>query len=140
VHQSIVHTIGGVVSPAEALMLIVPDNDKLVIDVKIKRNDIDRVYVGQTARLHFASLNQRTTTRDRWHCPRYIRGHVAGSEVRRVFLYRRVEFGPGGTRQIEECFDPAGMPVEAFIKTTDRTVLSYLTKPLSDQVVKAWRE
>ena len=61
VHQLSVHTVGGVISPGEQIMLIVPDADALAVEVKIAPRDIDQVYVGQTASMRFAAFDQKTT-------------------------------------------------------------------------------
>ena len=61
VHQSTVHTVGGVITPGEAIMLIVPEADALTVEAKLAPQDIDQVRVGQTAALRFSAFNQRTT-------------------------------------------------------------------------------
>ena len=61
VHQLTVHTVGGVISPGEQIMLIVPDADALAVEVKIAPRDIDQVYVGQAASMRFAAFDQKTT-------------------------------------------------------------------------------
>ncbi len=61
VHQLAVHTVGGVISPSEPIMLIVPNADRLVIDAKVAPQDIDQVKVGQIAHVRFSAFNQRTT-------------------------------------------------------------------------------
>ncbi len=61
VHQLAVHTIGGVVSPGESIMLIVPRSDTLVIEAKVAPKDIDQVRLGQHAVLRLTAFNQRTT-------------------------------------------------------------------------------
>jgi HlyD family secretion protein len=61
-HQSTVFTIGGVIpANGEPLMLIVPDDDKLMVETKVAPQDIDQLRIGQTAALRFSSFNQRTT-------------------------------------------------------------------------------
>ena len=60
VHQLAVHTVGGVISPGEQIMLIVPDNDALAVEVKIAPRDIEQVYVGQSAFMRFSALNRTT--------------------------------------------------------------------------------
>jgi HlyD family secretion protein len=57
VHQSVVHTVGGVITPSETLMLIVPSGDSLAVEVKVSPNDVDRLWIGQSALLHFSALN-----------------------------------------------------------------------------------
>src|SRR5581483_7653861 len=61
VHELSVHTVGGVISPGEQIMLIVPDADSLAVEVKIAPRDIDQVYMGQAATMRFAAFNQKTT-------------------------------------------------------------------------------
>ena len=61
VHQLSVHTVGGVVTPSEPLMLIVPDADQLTAEVKIQPQDIDQLRLGQTAMIRFMAFSQRTT-------------------------------------------------------------------------------
>ena len=61
VKQLAVHTVGGVISPGEQIMLIVPDADALTVEVKIAPHDIDQLYLGQVAGLRFTAFNQRTT-------------------------------------------------------------------------------
>src|SRR5262249_22855846 len=61
VHQLSVHTVGGVVSPGEQIMLIVPSRDILSVEAKIQPQDIDQLHLGQVARVRFTSFNQRTT-------------------------------------------------------------------------------
>ena len=61
VHQSIVHTVGGVISPGEQLMLIVPESEKLIADLRVAPQDIDQLWLGQPANLRFPAFDQRTT-------------------------------------------------------------------------------
>jgi len=55
------HTIGGVVSPGQVIMAIVPDDTELDVHVKVAPTDIDRIFVGQTARMRFTAFNRQTT-------------------------------------------------------------------------------
>ncbi len=61
VHQLAVHTVGGVVSAGEPLMLIVPESDELTIEARTAPQDIDQLALGQAATIRFAAFNQRTT-------------------------------------------------------------------------------
>ncbi|HEX2653196.1 MAG TPA: HlyD family type I secretion periplasmic adaptor subunit, partial [Xanthobacteraceae bacterium] len=61
VHQLAVHTIGGVITGAEVLMVIVPDSDELQIEARLQPNSIDQVRIGQQALVRFSAFNQRTT-------------------------------------------------------------------------------
>lgn len=140
VHQMNVHTVGGVVGPGEALMMVVPDDDVLAVEAKVAPQEIDRLHLGQAAALRFPAFNARTmpeivgtlafvspdvTVDQRTGAPSYtIRIAVTAEERARLGAVRLTP----------------GMPVEAFVRTDDRTVLSYFTKPLADQVAHAFRE
>ncbi len=56
-----VHTVGGVISPGETIMMVVPDRDGLHVEAKIKPTDVDHVHAGQAATLRFSAFDQRTT-------------------------------------------------------------------------------
>lgn len=140
VHQLAAHTIGGVVSPSEPIMLIVPDSDQLVAEVKIQPRDVDQVHPGQEAMLRFLSLEARSTPN--------VTGRVltisadVSQDQRSGAAFYTVQIGlpPDEMAKLPAGKLMSGMPVEAFLKTGERVVLSYLTKPLVDQIETAWRE
>jgi HlyD family secretion protein len=140
VHQLSVHTVGGVISAGETIMLIVPMDDALSVEAKIAPNDIDQLRPDQPVRLRFSAFDQRTTPQlngsIKWISPDLtedprtkmssytIRVRVPGEEIARL---RGLKIIPG-------------MPVEAFVETESRTVLSYLVKPLTDQIMRSFRD
>jgi HlyD family secretion protein len=140
VHRLSVHTIGGVIGPGEQIMLIVPEADDLLVELKIPPQDIDQVVAGQIAMLRFSAFNQRTTPE--------LSGRVArvGADVTQdpktgiAYYLARVTITPDETAKLKGLKLVPGMPVEAFVQTNDRTVMSFLMKPLSDQVTRAFRE
>jgi HlyD family secretion protein len=140
VHQLTVHTKGGVISPAEPIMLIVPETDELTLEAKVAPPDIDQISIGQPAAIRFAAFNQRTTP------------EITGS-VSRISADVTVDANSGASYYSVRILMPAeeigrlqgmrlvpGMPAETFIRTDDRTVMSYLLKPLYEQAAKAFRE
>ena len=140
VHQLAVHTVGGVISPGEPIMLIVPDADALAVEVKITPHDIDQIYPGQAAMMRFAALNQKTTPE--------IEGEVSvvspdlTQEQRTGTSYytARVLLKPEDLVRLGSSKLIPGMPVDVFIQTPSRTALSYLIKPLRDQAERAFKE
>lgn len=137
VHDLNVHTLGGIVAAGETLMSIVPSNDVLSIEVRIAGADIDQVALGQEAVLRFPAFNQRTTPE--------ITGRVTrvGADVSKEaqsnigYFAVRISIQPEDRDRLRLI---PGMPVEAFIATGERTALSYLLKPVTDQFSKAFRE
>ena len=61
IFQSTVHTVGGVITAGDPIMLVVPDADNLIVEAKVNPQDIDQVKIGQTALLRLSAFNQQTT-------------------------------------------------------------------------------
>ena len=61
VMQSKVHTVGGVITAGDAIMMIVPQADNLSVEAKVNPQDIDKLQIGQKTLLRFSAFNQRTT-------------------------------------------------------------------------------
>lgn len=140
VNQLSIHTIGGVVSPAEPIMFIVPDGDALEIELRIAPNDIDQVFLGQAVRLRFTAFNQRTTPEMQGRVS-YISADVTSDpKGRQDFFPVRIALESGQSWKVGEKPILPGMPVEAFVATGQRTALSYMTKPITDQFSRAFRE
>ena len=140
VHQLGVHTIGGVVSPADPVMLIVPEADLLIVEAKISPQDIDQLYVGQAASLRFSAFNQRTTPEIQGAVSRISADVTSDQRTGQNFYTARISITPDELARLGNVKLLPGMPAEIFAKTYDRSVLSYFTKPLSDQIVRAFRE
>jgi HlyD family secretion protein len=140
VHQLAVHTVGGVIGPAEAVMLIVPAADVLEVESKINPQDIDQVRVGQEAALRFSAFSQRTTPEVNGIVSRVSADLSSDQRTGASYYTARITLAPEELARLKGLRLIPGMPLEAFVKTGDRTVLSYLTKPLTDQVMKAFRE
>jgi HlyD family secretion protein len=140
VHQSTVHTIGGVIGPAEVIMLIVPESDALDVEAKIQPQDIDQIRIGQSATLRFSAFNQRTTPELNAEVSR-ISADVSEDQKTGARYYTvRLSVPQVEIERLGDLRIVPGMPVEAFIQTSARTVMSYLVKPLHDQFNRAFRE
>jgi HlyD family secretion protein len=140
VHQLAVHTVGGVIGPGDTVMLIVPGDDPLVAEAHIAPRDIDQVRVEQPALLRFTAFNMRTTPELRGEVTRVAADITQDPKTGAAFYTVRVSLPDHELARLNGLRLVPGMPVEAFIQTGPRTPLSYLLKPISDQIVKAWRE
>jgi HlyD family secretion protein len=140
VHQLSVHTIGGVVSPGEPIMLIVPRSDTLVIEAKVAPKDIDQVQLGQKAMLRLTAFNQRTTPEIGGKVTLVAADQITDEKTGTGYFKVHVTPGADDLARLKGIKLVPGMPAEVFIQTGERTVLSYLTKPLSDQVRRAFKE
>jgi membrane fusion protein, type I secretion system len=139
IFQRAVHTVGGVIQAGEVLMLVVPDADELIIEAKVAPQDVDQIHIGQPAVVQFAAFNRRTTPE--------LNGEVIGigaditqdDKRNEAFYAVRIRISDKELARLEGLQPMAGMPVEVFIKTSPRTVVSYLTKPLREQIDRAFR-
>lgn len=141
VHELGVHTIGGVINPGESIMLIVPDGDDLIIESRVQPHDIDQVLQGKRkALVRFSAFNQQTTPE--------LTGDVvsvsADLSIDRVtgaaYYLTRIKIPKEERAKLEGKRLVPGMPADVHIQTGDRTVLSYLVKPIQDQMERAFRE
>jgi HlyD family secretion protein len=140
VHQLSVHTVGGVVNPGEPVMLIVPTQDRLSVEARIAPTDIDKVHVGQRAYLRFAAFDQRTTPDRAGEVTRISPDLTTDPRTGLSYYSLQVELLPDEINKLKSLRLVPGMPIEAFIQTNSRTVMSYLMKPLTDQFTKAFRD
>ncbi|MFL4971600.1 MAG: HlyD family type I secretion periplasmic adaptor subunit [Xanthobacteraceae bacterium] len=140
VHQLAVHTIGGVVTASEPLMLIVPQAAELTVEVKLPPQNIDQLSGGQRAILRFSAFNQRTTPEINGVVTTISADITQDQKTSASYYLVRISMSANEIARLNDLKLVAGMPVETFIQTGDRTVMSYLVKPLHDQIVKAFRE
>jgi len=140
IHQLAVHTIGGVVTASEPLMLIVPQADELTVEVRLPPQNIDQLSGGQRAILRFSAFNQRTTPEINGVVTTISADITQDQKTSASYYLVRISMSADEIARLNDLKLVAGMPVEAFIQTGDRTVMSYLVKPLHDQIVKAFRE
>lgn len=140
VHQLAVHTVGGVIGPGETAMLIVPREDLLIIEARIEPMDVDRLSRDQPVVVRFPNFNLQTTP----ELEARVLSVSADLEIDRAtglsYYTARLALGDGEKEKLGGNVIVPGMPVEAFIVAGDRTVLSYLLKPLADQIRHAFRE
>jgi HlyD family secretion protein len=138
--QSTVHTVGGVVTAGDALMLIVPQGDDLQVEAKVNPQDIDKLQIGQKTLLRMSAFNQRTTPELNGVVTRLSPDVSTDQRTGQTYYTIRVSMPPEEVARLGDVKLIPGMPVEAFVQTGDRTMLSYLVKPLSDQLMRAFRE
>jgi HlyD family secretion protein len=140
VEQSTVHTVGGVITAGDTIMLIVPQTDDLQVEAKVNPQDIDKLQIGQKTLLRLSAFNQRTTPELNGVVSRVSPDVTTDQRTGQSYYTIRVSMPPEEIARLGEVKLIPGMPVEAFVQTGDRTVISYLMKPLSDQLMRAFRE
>ncbi|MFC3321667.1 HlyD family type I secretion periplasmic adaptor subunit [Mesorhizobium cantuariense] len=140
VHQLAVHTVGGVISPGEVIMLVVPVADDLTVEARIAPQDIDQLSLGQDVALKLSAFNQRVTQELNGSVSEISADLSVDERSGAAFYTVRVSLPRTELKKLKGLTLAPGMPVEAFFSTGNRTMLSYLVKPLADQIQRAFRE
>ncbi len=140
IHEMQVATVGGVVPPEATIMQVVPVSEGVEFEIRVDPKSIDQVYVGQRAHVVFPAFDMRTTPEIFGALamipPSTVTDPVTGQSYFRVGL----SVPPEELRKLGDVDLIPGMPVEAFLEAGERSVLSYLTKPLVDQLRHAFRD
>ena len=140
IHELAVHTVGGVISPGETVMSIVPREDDFVVEVKIAPIDIDQVAIGLPATLRFSAFNQTTTPELRGRVTQRAEELTKEPQTGNAYYTARIKIEDQEREKASRMSLVSGMPVEGFIETSQRTALSFLMKPVTDQINRAFRE
>lgn len=140
VHQLGVHTIGGVVRAGDSIMEIVPDTDELQVEARLQPGDIDQVRLGDKAFVRFSAFNQRTTP-ELIGVVSYVSADVSRDQQTNASYFTvRVTLPDGERRRLAGLQLVPGMPAEVFMQTGSRTMMSYLFKPITDQLRRTFVE
>lgn len=140
VHNMTVTTLGGVVTPANPIMDIIPDTDRLIVESQIEPIYVDQIYPGQETTVRLSAFNQRTTP----ELNGVVKSISANTTIDPVtgfpFYTVKIEIPADEISRLKGLTLVPGMPAEAFMQTDKRTVVNFLLKPATDQLSRAFRE
>jgi HlyD family type I secretion membrane fusion protein len=133
-----VFSSGAVVGPREVLMEIVPDEKHLIIEARIRPEDINHVAKGTPADIRLTAYKQRTTPLVGGRVT-YVSGDrmVDPQNQNAAYYVAHIEVQPGTLGDLKM---QAGMPAEVFIRTDSRTMFDYLLAPVTAYLRRAMRE
>lgn len=135
-----VFTIGAVVRPGDPVLDLVPAQDRLIAEVNLQPFDIDVVHVGLQAEVRLPAFRQRLVPFLHGHVT-YVAQDVTIDERTRQSHYRvNIRIDPDQMERAEGVELVPGMPVEAMIQVGERSFLRYITQPIRDSFVRAFRE
>ena len=140
VHDMTVHALQSVVRAAEPLLYIVPSDTELVVDARIEPVHIDQIHRGQDAVLRFSAFNARVTPEIFGVVHTVAPDVVEDPQNQQVYYRAEVALKEGELAKLDEQQLLPGMPVEVYIRTSERTPLNYLFKPVTDYFNRAMRE
>ena len=140
-------TMGGVVTPGQKIMEIVPDDEGLVVEAKIAPHLIDRIHPGLSAQVRFSALNQRTTPIVdgvvEWVSPdKYTPtdGNMANRLFPDGYYTAKIRLDPSELSKLGDQTLYPGMPADVIVKLGNRTFMSYLIKPFTDRAALSLKE
>jgi HlyD family secretion protein len=129
-----------VLEPAAPVLYIVPKDQPLHVSARIDPIDVDQIYAGQEVALVFSAFNRRTTP-EGTGLVRFVSADAATDETSGQTYYEAIVTIDDSTEEaLGGLVLVPGMPVETFIKTDERTPLTYLIQPLSVYFSRAFRE
>jgi HlyD family secretion protein len=140
INQLSAHTIGGVIRAGDTIMEVVPDLDDLQIEARLQPNDIDQVRMGQKAFVRFSAFNQRVTPQLDGIVSYVSADTSRDQQSNAPYFTVRVTLPEEQRRRLVSQQLVSGMPAEVFMQTGSRTMMSYLLKPITDQLQRAFVE
>jgi HlyD family secretion protein len=140
VYQLNVHTIGGVVTAGEAVMLIAPEQDALIVEAHVRPADIDQVIAGQRTTIRLHAFDTTSTPEIIGRVAIVWPDSVTDTKAQTQYYVVRIKIAKEELVKLGRRTLVPGMLAEALIETQPRTALTYLLKPLSDRISHAWRE
>lgn len=124
----------------DTLAYIIPDNDKLVLDALVPPQDIDRVHSGTQARMRFTSFDRSTTPELNGEVMWVSPDQELVGEYKRPAFRVRISLDPQEIARLGRAGIRPGMEAEVMLTGSERTVLSFIMKPMTDQLNHAFRE
>ncbi len=135
-----IFTRGGVVGPGVPMMEVIPSHDSLIIEAKIPLELIDKVRVGMEVDMTFPAFNRNTTPHVPGDVMEVSADRILDQKTGQSYYTMRAEVTDKGKHLLGGLHVRPGMPVEAFVKTGNRTMMSYLLKPLFDRIKTSMSE
>jgi HlyD family secretion protein len=140
VHEMQVFNTGSVVAPGKTILQIIPVSQGVDFEIRVDPNSIDQITLGQRARVVFPAFRSRNAPEIFGTVSGISADSVTDPATRRSFYKVTLAIAPAELAKLEGHNILPGMPIEAFLQTSERTILSYLTRPLSDQLRRVFRE
>lgn len=132
-----VHTVGGVISPGNPLLDIVPSAAQLIIEAEVSPMDIDRVDIGKEADIRFSSFNSATTPVMKGVVRQISGDRLVNEQTGMPYYLARVQLTEEGLRDLGHRQLVPGMPAEVLINTGERTLFQYLMQPIDNAFARS---
>jgi HlyD family type I secretion membrane fusion protein len=135
------HTIGAVIPPGGDIMNIVPQHEELIIEAKIKPQDIDNVTIGMKSKIQLIAYKGKKVPKINGEIINISPDILTDEQNRESYFLARVSINKKDIEKLKTKIELyPGMPVQVFIITESRSLVSYMFTPISDSAYKAFRE
>lgn len=139
VHDLQLTTVNGVVKPGENLLQIVPDTNVFSVKASVRPTDIDQIFPGQEAMVRFSSFNQTTTPMLEGSVSYKSADHIVDKHSGESYFEIKVDVSAEEFERLDGLILHAGMPSEVYLQTEERSIASYLMKPVKDAMTRVGR-
>ncbi|MEY2700860.1 MAG: hypothetical protein RIQ52_1615, partial [Pseudomonadota bacterium] len=135
-----IHTIGGIVTPGQELMYIVPHDEALLLDIQIQTQDVDKIHVGMAADVRLTAFNTNTTPVVPGRVRTVSADRIVDPHTGMPYYSGRVEITDEGMAMVKDLVVQPGMPADVIVKAGERTFMGYFFKPLFDRFARSMKE
>jgi HlyD family secretion protein len=135
-----VHTIGGIVAPGQKLMSIIPSSEPLIVNAKIRPEEVDQVHIDQPATIHISSFKLPVPLELEGVVTNVSPDQVVSNQSGQAFFTVKIAIAPGERRKLEGKELTPGLPADVLIRGDSRRIITYLTQPLTDKLAVTFRE
>jgi HlyD family secretion protein len=140
VHELVVHTVGGIVAPGQKLMSIIPSAEPLIVNAKIRPDEVDQVHLDQPATIHISSFKLPVPLELEGLVTSVSPDQVVSNQSGQAYFTVTIAIAPGERRKLEGKELTPGLPAEVLIRGDSRRIITYLTQPLTDKLAVTFRE
>jgi HlyD family secretion protein len=140
IHELMVHTIGGIVSPGQKLMSIIPSAEPLIVNAKIRPDEVNQVHLDQSATIRISSFKLPTPLELEGSVTNVSPDQVVSGQSGQAYFTVRIAIAPGERRKLDGKELTPGLPADVLIRGDSRRIITYLMQPLADKIAVTFRE
>ncbi len=133
-------TTGGVIRPGEHIMDIVPADQALIVEARVKTADIDKLHVGQSTRIRLSAFAQADVPEAHGQIFDISADVLEDERTGEPYYQARVRLDTDQPAPVTALDLVPGMPADLFVNTGERTVIAYLAQPISDRLARTFIE
>jgi HlyD family secretion protein len=140
VHELMVHTVGGIVGPGQKLMSVIPSTEPLIVNAKIRPEEVDQVHLGQPATIRISSFKLPVTPELEGEVTNVSPDQVVSGQSGQAYFTVKIAIAAGERHKLQGKELTPGLPAEVLIRGDSRRIIAYLMQPLTDKFSAAFRE